>query len=147
MQGSDRSCFFKQETAYEIMTSLVGSEQCIRDSTHTHTHTHTHPHTHTVELSYCHHRHTRTHLLLLFSWGNSAFAGLKGKVTPGKQKKPVCVWNSVTTCVCVYIKSKIDTMSTNARIQKKIVQTHGEKWRNKQEKEAQCVNMCVVILK
>ncbi len=46
--------FFKQKTTYEISACLVGSEMCIRDSTHTHTHTHlfetdgacTHTHTH-----------------------------------------------------------------------------------------------------
>ena len=45
---------FKQKTAYEIRIRLVGSEMCIRDSTHTHTYTHTHTHTHKDTLSLIH---------------------------------------------------------------------------------------------
>ena len=31
-QGENSSFFFKQKTAYEVTTRLVGSEMCIRDS-------------------------------------------------------------------------------------------------------------------
>ena len=64
--------FFKQKTAYEMKDGLVGSEMCIRDSTHIHTHTHTHKqtnkHTHTYNHADTHtyirtHIHTHSHTL------------------------------------------------------------------------------------